>query len=92
MKNMRNLIAAMLVLLPFNIWAQDDVYFVPKKKAAKTERRMTSTESYSMPVEVVYSDGSSETFTTGSSHLKPFSSRDSFLSMPKSFSPSRSQQ
>ena len=68
MKNMRNLIAAMLVLLPFNIWAQDDVYFVPKKKVATSEQRTASSGRYSQPVEIVYTDGTSDSFTvTGSS-------------------------
>lgn len=58
MMNARNLLAAMLLVLPFTGWAQDDdVYFVPKKKAqkAQTEQRAQPSERY-LPVEIVYED------------------------------------
>lgn len=48
----------MLLILPFTGWAQDDdVYFVPKKKAQKTqiEQRAQPSERY-LPVEIVYED------------------------------------
>ena len=48
----------MLLVLPFTGWAQDDdVYFVPKKKAqkAKTEQRAQPSQRY-LPVEIVYED------------------------------------
>ncbi len=58
MMNARNLLAALLLVLPFTGWAQDDdVYFVPKKKAqkAQTEQRVQPSQRY-LPVEIVYED------------------------------------
>ena len=62
MLNTRNLIAAMLLVLPLTTWAQDDDgYFVSKKKAKRTqtEQRQMEPERY-LPVEIVYADDDSE--------------------------------
>lgn len=48
----RTLISMLLMALPFTGWAQDDMYFVPKKKA-KTQQ---TTQQQYVPVEIVYDD------------------------------------
>ena len=66
MFNAKNLIAVMLLVLPFTAWAQDDdVYFVPKKKAktVKTEQRTERPERY-LPVEIIYEDNDEEDYDT----------------------------
>lgn len=57
MLNVRNLIAVMMLLvLPLNLWAQDDdVYFVPKKKARTQQTEQRPVQRY-VPVEIVYED------------------------------------
>lgn len=45
------LIALLLLALPLTGWAQDDMYFVPKKKAEKAVKTQRS-----IPVEIVYAD------------------------------------
>ncbi|MCR5179749.1 MAG: hypothetical protein K6C30_00810 [Bacteroidaceae bacterium] len=58
MMNARNLMAAVLLVLPFSGWAQDDVYFVPKKKT-QSERGLTQRQEQSqryLPVEIIYED------------------------------------
>ncbi|MCR4994423.1 MAG: hypothetical protein K6A32_03445, partial [Bacteroidales bacterium] len=68
MKYTRNLIAILMVLLPFNSWAQDDVYFVSKKKKTQTEQttqQKTADDRYT-PVQIVYADGSEDAYVSGS--------------------------
>ena len=57
MLNVRNLIAVMMLLvLPLNLWAQDDdVYFVPKKKTPTQQTEQRPVQRY-VPVEIVYED------------------------------------
>ena len=53
MTHNNKLIALLLLALPLTVWAQDDMYFVPKKKA-KTQQAAASQRS--IPVEIVYAD------------------------------------
>ena len=59
----RTFIAAMLLTVPFIAWGQDDdMYFVPKKKAktTQTENSASQTASRYSNVEIIYADDTTE--------------------------------
>ena len=60
----RNLIAVLMFLVPLCTWAQDDVYFVPKKKAAQQERVATAVVR-EPEVQIVYTDGTTTSDIVG---------------------------
>lgn len=64
--NARKLTAALLLLIvPAFTWAQeDDIYFVPKKKAAKTEQVPASARRYK-DVEIIYTDDTDDADISG---------------------------
>ena len=58
MKQTNIFLTTLLLVLPFTLWAQDDdMYFVPKHKAAKSEQKSS--------VEIIYADDDSEPVVSG---------------------------
>ena len=66
------LITLFLLAIPLMSWAQDDMYFVPKKKA-KTQQAATTQRS--IPVEIVYADDESLDITGSTRDVDEYNRR-----------------